>query len=337
MAEKVPEQLAGQSLIFQPLMVSPFSANWFANEVITNIPAESVGWLVAQGWRVTGITYDDTTVPPTPYYALTRESLQNWNILQSLLGEYTTAHNLATTNNAIRYNDILTSWAEMLHTSHDHFDVQFDEQDDHAALFLGDLQTYMDDITALIDQQLAELAELETNYTTHSLTATGYLLDLGTTELARINEAFDATLSQQLQQLTDRGLYSSAVAADITARNARDRNQEIVALNDRLNREKWENQHKIYEQQTGMKRQKMDEKTRAISGKIAVATQRLAGLQQEHDEWQRLMAYQLDERNKILVGIYGFVERRDDVYPSFENMVQIAVGLGDAGGAWISP
>lgn len=337
MAEKVPEQLAGQSLIFQPLMVSPFSANWFAAETITDIPAESVGWLVSQGWRITGITYDDTTVPPTPYYAMSRESLQNWNILQSLLGEYTTAHNLATTNNAVRYNDILTSWASLLHTSHDHFDVQFDEQDAHAALFLGDLQTYMDKIGVLIDEQLAELAELETNYTTHALTATGYLLDLGVTELARIHEAFDATLSQQLQKLTDDGLYNSIRAADITARNARDRNQEIVALNDRLMREQWENQHRIYEQQTGMKRQKMDEKTRAIAGKFNEATQRLAGLQQEHEEWMRLMAYQLDERNKILVGIYGFVENRTDAYPSFEALTQIAVGLGDAGGGWVTP
>lgn len=337
MAEKVPEQIAGQSLIAQPLMVSPFSPAWFAPETITNIPADSVGWLLSQGWRVTGITYDNTTNPPTPYYAMSRESLQNWQILQSLLDEYTTAHNLATTNNAVRYNDILTSWAEMLHTSHDHWDVQFEEQDAHDTQYLGDLQTFMDEITALIAEQLAELTELESNYTTHSLMATDFLVDLGATELARINEAFDATLAQQLQQLVDRGLYSSAVAADITARNTRDRNQEVAALNDRLNREKWENQHRLYEQQTGMKRQKMDEKTRAITEKIAVAKERLAGLQQEHDEWQRLMAYQLDERNKILVGIYGFVERRDDVYPSFESLTQLVTGLGDAGGGWVTP
>jgi hypothetical protein len=51
----------------------------------------------------------------------------------------------------------------------------------------------------------------------------------------------------------------------------------------------------------------------------------------------KLMAYQLDERNKILVGLYGFVERRDDVYPSFENLTQVVTALGDSGGGWVTP
>ncbi len=49
------------------------------------------------------------------------------------------------------------------------------------------------------------------------------------------------------------------------------------------------------------------------------------------------MAYQLDERNKLLIGLYGFVERREDVFPSFEGMAQLVVGLGDSGGGWVSP
>jgi hypothetical protein len=253
------------------------------------------------------------------------------------LEEYVRGYNVATTNNAVRYNDIVTNWAVMLHSSHDQFDAQFDNHDAHAIQFLGDLDAYMDAIDALIAEQLAELTELESNYTTHTLAATGFLIDLGATELARINELFDATLSQQLQQLTDRGLYSSALATDITARNTRDRNQEITALNDRLMREKLENQHHLYDQQTGMKRQKMGEKTTAIGQRFTEATQRLAGLQQQHDDCMKLMAYQLDERNKILVGLYGFVERRDDVYPSFENLTQVVTSLGDSGGGWVTP
>lgn len=318
-------------------MVSPYLPTWWAPETITDIPAESLGWLAAAGYRITGVTYDDTTVPPTPYYSLSRMALQNSLIIQSLLDAYVTASNIATTHNAVRYNDIVNSWELMLSTSHDQFEVQFEEQDVHDTLFLTDLTAYMNAIDALIAEQLAELAELETAFSLHAPTAAAFLDNLGATELARINEAFDATLSQQLQQLTDRGLYSSIVATDITARNTRDRNQEIVALNDRLMREKWENEHRTYEQQITMKRQKMDEKTRAIAGKFTEAQQRLAGLQQKHDEIMRLMAYQLDERNKILVGLYGFVERREDVGPSFESLTQVAVGLGDAGGGWVTP
>jgi hypothetical protein len=51
----------------------------------------------------------------------------------------------------------------------------------------------------------------------------------------------------------------------------------------------------------------------------------------------RLMIYQLDERNKILIGLYGFVERREDDPPSFDALTQICTGLGDAGGGWVTP
>lgn len=80
-----------------------------------------------------------------------------------------------------------------------------------------------------------------------------------------------------------------------------------------------------------------EHKHKAIVEKMNEAAQRLAGLSQTHDMCMRLMTYQLDERNKILVGLYGFVERRDDVPPNFEALVQMTAGLGDAGGGWVTP
>ena len=65
-----------------------------------------------------------------------------------------------------------------------------------------------------------------------------------------------------MKQLVDRGLYSAGLAVDVTARNTRDHNEEIVALNDRLNREKWENQHRLYEQQFRMRASTMSGKDR---------------------------------------------------------------------------
>lgn len=515
--DPVPEQNSGQFSINYVHQVTPYTPNWWGTDTITNIPSDSVGWLVAQGWNITTITYDRTTVPPTPYYTMTRESLKNWIILQSLLEEYTRAANVANTNNTIRYNDIVSSWDLMLETSHDQFDAQSAEHVSYATLYLADTDTYMNDVDALIDlnqsqllldtddasdkltEMHAKLSDLETNvvtstetidslldvqagylttfladlaskladldtdyaaqlaaidllltqgdddlatfvsdyegelsalhpeYTTHSDTATAFLVDLGATDLARINEQFDASLSEQLQLLTDRGLYSSAVAVDITARNTRDRDEQITALNDRLMREKLENQHSLYGQQVAMRDRKLngvdrlqtlrqsvtqwhtsqrdilfaqrqqiqaqhlagidkqnassqdvsrvamsererllgflqdavngvvsgkgtysqmtvqhgstlaEHKHRAIAEKMNESVQRLASLQLTHEECLRLMQYQLDERNKILVGLYGFVERRDDVPPNFEALVKIAVGLGDAGGGWVTP
>jgi hypothetical protein len=50
-----------------------------------------------------------------------------------------------------------------------------------------------------------------------------------------------------------------------------------------------------------------------------------------------LMKYMLDERNKMLVGLYGFVERREDIGPDFKDLAQITTALGDSGGGWVTP
>jgi len=64
---------------------------------------------------------------------------------------------------------------------------------------------------------------------------------------------------------------------------------------------------------------------------------RQEGLRGQHADNMKLMAYQLDERNKILVGLYGFVERREDVGPEFKQFAEICTSLGDSGGGWLTP
>jgi len=55
------------------------------------------------------------------------------------------------------------------------------------------------------------------------------------------------------------------------------------------------------------------------------------------DQNRQLMAYQIDTKNQLVVGLYGFVERRDDVAPEWKDMVQMIAGLGDSAGGWITP
>ncbi len=210
------------------------------------------------------------------------------------------------------------------------------------------------------------LAQLELDYSEHADLARGFLTGLGTTELARINEKFAASLATQTQQLVDRGLFSSAVILDITERNTRDKDEEIAALNDRLNREKLANQHTLYGQQVALRGQTLagkerlhalaqevlryrqaqtmgnaaaetSHRSRAIAEMMGISMARLQGLQGRHEDNMRLMAYQLEERNKLLIGLYGFVERREDVGPKFEELARLATGLGDSGGGWITP
>jgi hypothetical protein len=585
----VPSQNTGQGTITLAHATSAYSALWWTSQTIASIPAESVGWLVAQGWGVVNVEYDETTTPPTPYYNMGRQSLQNWQILQSLLNSWTIAYNEARDVNSFRYNQVVENWATMLSSSHTHFDAETTEQNASVSLYLGNLATYMDQVDVLIEENRAattanaatvssalsvmnaKLSDLEGNYTTHAATitnliasqlsylvefvagldaqlssldttsasyqstaatllatadgtvatyegqveallasvladytaftseiddildsatttlnshaadyesilallladytthettATGYLTGLGTTELARIAEKFASTLSAQLQQLVDRGMYSGALVVDVTARNTRDKNEEIAQLNDKLNREKLTNEHQLYEQKVGLRKSTLDGKDRlhnvrhevlrykalqlsqlhaaladvrnrtlgtrnslyatregylklslasrsdmyekataviaqhiaGVSGKATAQQQvtaaiaatrdrllgglqdavkgvlagkerfaalmlqngstlaeqrnrivvekmnehatRLTGLEKTHADNMKLMAYQLDERNKLIMGLYGFVERRTDIGPSIEDLAKICTSLGDAGGGWLSP
>ena len=391
----VPEEEPDQSQIQIVPIGSPYSLSWWTSQNITGIPTDSVGWLVAQGWQITDIVPDNSTVPPTPYYSMSRESLQNFAILQSLLNSYTIAYNDARHYNNERYNEVVEDWTEMLASSQVQFEAQISEQNTEAALYLGNLTTYMDALETLVDNNAAAmdtaiaasgvfltdaqtnyedfeaifggvLAQLELDYSEHADLARGFLTGLGTTELARINEKFAASLATQTQQLVDRGLFSSAVILDITERNTRDKDEEIAALNDRLNREKLANQHTLYGQQVALRGQTLagkerlhalaqevlryrqaqtmgnaaaetSHRSRAIAEMMGISMARLQGLQGRHEDNMRLMAYQLEERNKLLIGLYGFVERREDVGPKFEELARLATGLGDSGGGWITP
>jgi hypothetical protein len=78
-------------------------------------------------------------------------------------------------------------------------------------------------------------------------------------------------------------------------------------------------------------------KHRAIAERMNTAAQRLDGWKSIADENRKLMMYQLDERNKLLVGLYSFVERRDDIGPSWQDAARVVTSLGDAAGGWIQP
>ncbi len=371
--EIVPEQVPFQSQIVVQEMSTPIVSSWYLPKTITDIPEDSVGWLVAQGWQITGISYQQNTQPPTARYAMTRGELQTELILQYMLGEYVFAYNNALTINNLRYNEVIADWRVLIATSHDYFDDMGQLTSDYNAAFAAALEEYMTDVEGVIAEHntalgIAEttgisaaealndkLPELEANYNAHADLTRGYLTSLGATELARINEQFASTLSGQLQGLTDRGLYSSTRATDVTERNHRDRDEQIQALNDRLNRENVDNEHRLFPQLQDAVRGFIagkaqyaaitssnmvavgGQRSAVISEKMGTYETRLNGLVREFETCLKLMQYMLEERNKLTVGMFGFVERREDIGPSVADITQVAVGLGDSGGGWIAP
>ena len=337
MVDKIPDIAVGDWSINTPDMLTPWAATWWTTGTITSIPGDSVGWMLAQGWVITGVSYDGSTVPPTATYAMTKEKFNTTTVLQHLLNDFNLNRNNAKWANEVRYNEVVQHWAGSLAWTEQYMDTQADTQTSHVNVFLADLTSYMDEIDTDIDLATTNTALLANDYGTHDDTATAFLNDLGNTELARINEKFTGSLTTQLQHLTDNGMYGSVVAADLQARNTRDANEEIGALNDRLNREKWENEHRLYGQQVDMRKFTTEDKHRTIVEKMNVAQARLAGLGSKHAEDMQLMKYMIDTRNQFLVGLYGFVERRDDIGPEWNALAQIVAGLGDSGGGWISP
>lgn len=660
-ASNIPEQNPGQSELWLPRVANPALNIWWAQQTVSDVPENVMGWLVAQGYEITNIRLDNTTTPPTYYFNLKRNGLRPQDVLLDLCNSYTIAANDARTANQVRYNEILRNWTMMIDTSHEQFDAQTTVQNAQSGVYLADLDQYMDEIETLIaenraqmvldaaeakdalgqmdtrltdlevnantsadeiesllteqisnlqefitayrlrlaemdqnfashlakvlseiagldavldshvvdyNQQFAILAsnytahaaeiedaltritanvttyvadvtdiltrieadftdvesELETikgdagdlvdghaaryqsilgsltaDYEQHAVIARGFLVDLGSEELARINEEFAASLAAQIQRLVSQGFFVSKIVSDVTARNSRDRDEKVQALNDRLMREKLENQHRLYEQQVATRGRNLEGsnqlhgvqqevlryqaslvsniyglqqeiRNRVLSGKQAIFTakdaneklameiqsnlyaklqevrqrtieaadrvyqlqdlfgkwentethklyeqvqqmesQLLAGVDKEYasnqdvvrveitqrdtllqqiqdalksllsgkerfsallmqnastlaehkhkailekmntaikrlDGWQsiadqnrQLMAYQLDERNKLLIGLYSFVERREDVAPQWADMAKMIAGLGDSGGGWLTP
>lgn len=489
----VPEQDPGQDNIPILPVHNPIIGISYAVKTVSNVPENVMGWLVAQGWEITGVTSVGGTNPPTNYFALRKNALDTERALLDLCNNYTTEATTARVNNGVRYNQVISNWDRMIETSHDQFDLQTEQQNDQAGIFFTDLDDYMTAIDTLIadnqtefgfdaaeaktalvgmdvrlteleenaaasaviinnllteqetnlqeyitdyDTRLAELQQnvadhidtvlgsvgalgtvleshvadyaqqfdslvanynfhladidallenvatnvstyvtdvaailtaLGTDYTTvasdlgairvsagtlvgdhvtdyetilallssdytsqasttraivnslyydfaanatatrgitdllasdyivHDVAATGLLNGLGSTELARINEEFAARLSVQLQMLVNRGLSTATLIVDITERNHRDRDEQIQLLNDRLNREKFDGQHKLYEQQRSVRGQTIDNEHRLYDQQRAMRAQTI-------DAEQRLYEQQVGMRTRTLDG-----------------------------------
>ena len=326
----------------------PNMTNWYFTSVVAGISEEALPWMLAQGWKVNDVNTDENYTPPVTTYLMARTRLLHWNVLGSLLADFTNAFNEGRSANDKRYEDVVYAWrdvldkyqsdveafqadkvqgdtgyvtimlnyADQLGTEYDTMKADWDSYDSgDRATELGKLKTTWSaaadtaqaeydtmtsglDLPAIISGVDSAVADYETaiaafnaeyddlaaillaDFTTHQAITRALLLDLGTSELARITEAFDNSLANETQKLTDRGFYSSAIITDITNRNTRDRDDAISALNDKLNREKLDNEHKLYEEQFRMRLGGLDAAVKALDAAGKVVSMRL-----QHGQW----------------------------------------------------
>lgn len=350
---------------------TPYTPGWWTQSMVENIPESSVGWLVAQGWQI--ISASQPVADGQTFYKLGRQSMQSWVILQTLLSEYVQKYNEANAANIIRYENIITLWNETTRVSREQLDVQGDVSDAHCVVYfakLDEMVTSAQDemalalssatssgaiVAAQLADYLVKLATLEGIYDTHEAVAEALLVNLGTTELARINEQFDNLLSNLRQGMVNRGLYSSGLYAPTETRVTRERNEAIAKLNDQLSREKLDNEHKLFSQEMEVKGMVLDGKLKnaatqfqygqylvEVRTKCALTVmearmKRIQGSMEVRDKEEKLMAYQLDTRNNLVLGLFGFMEKRNDDGPSIQDMTRLITGLGDASGGWVQP
>ena len=227
----VPEQNPSQSELWLPRVINPFTTIWFNSQTYSNIPEQLMGWYVAQGFEVSNVRQDNTTVPPTNYYTVTKEGMQPLQVLLSLCNSYTIAANDARTANQVRYNQILTNWTEMIDTSHEQFDAQTEEQNAQAGVYLADLDEYMSEIETLIadnraqivvdaqaakdalDEMEVRLSDLETNAQDSAATINTLLTEQATNLGTFIND-YDAKL---LEMDTNFAAHLGAVLSQIAS------------------------------------------------------------------------------------------------------------------------
>jgi hypothetical protein len=123
---------------------------------------------------------------------------------------------------------------------------------------------------------------------------------LGTTELARINEQFDNLKARTRQELVDRGLYSSALVAQSDARVERERNEAIAALNDKLNREKLEDEHRLFGQQEEMRTKTLEGKDRVFSIRQEVLRYKAEAISRLYGQLQEARARMTSIRDSLI-------------------------------------
>lgn len=288
--------------VFRDLTPSEFTnanvGQWYFEQNIGLVPDTVVPYLAAHGFIVNGGTEHYIDGEFAGYLLnMERNKFSRLDAIQLLLNTQVFSFNEGRQLNQTRYEDLVTNTQLLLSTN------QTDVTD-----FLANSVT---NSTGYLTLMVADLDDLPDEYDTHVSTATAFLTSLGVTELARINEKYDDLLTSQAQGLTNRGFYSSALSSQVVLQVERERTQAIIELQDRLAREKWENQHRLYEQQFKMRMETL--RVRQSTGTF-------------HSE---LIRYQLDQRSNLALALYGLVERREDDYPGVGDLVATVSALGD--------
>jgi len=206
-------------------------AAWMLTFYAADVPDDALPWLLAQGWQIVSIRYDNTTTPPTPYYDLTREGMANSAVLQSLVNVYTRVYNEGRLINDLRYENIVANWSSMVSAMTTHVTAMATTSNVFASIWLGrldavmaevetdvlvnktDLQTYADDLWTKVDGLSAQLSTLTTYYTATAANIET-IITAESAALVSYMADHDVKLTEMETQLT---VYTTSIETDLAA------------------------------------------------------------------------------------------------------------------------
>lgn len=277
---------------------APPTARFFADQGIS-LPDVIAPYAAAHGFFPSG--YNAYTVDEEFagwILSMNRSKFLHSTAVDEMLGRMNNAYNEGRFHNNKRYEDLIANFEDLISKSQSHMDAAKVKLEDQLNLHLTTLTNLEDTYSDFFNDVKNDLDNLSVT------------LDA---ERTRVNNTFDALLAQSDQGNVNRGFYSSGMIASIDAGIETKRNEALTEVAEKE------------------KRLIADIALRKNEVYVSVLQMRsgLIGQQMElTNREQTFLGYQLDTRNNLAMAMYGFVERREDVYPGLGDMAALVSSLG---------
>lgn len=300
---------------------------WFKTETLEIIIGDSyglprpgmvpqaLGWFVADGWTITGkgktseshVYRKNFTIhewKKSTTYKLERKTMQSESVLQDMISEFTTAYNEGRKINNERYKEIVAAYISMVSSTQD--------------LVADELKLSEDDMD--FEKLVAWIVEsLKSGIEEFKGTIESAIGKLGAARRESIERQANNELSKARKSLVEKGLYNNTIWQSISSRIMTDKQFALNDLEEKLAKEQISTGELLL-------RVRAD-----ISGKI------LDAYRSYFDILVNKKLPLVNARNSVYKWMLDFMEHREDQYPSMENMLSLAQGLGYARGGTVSP
>lgn len=295
------------------------ASGWFETETasvkVYDDTEFSVGWLLAQGWTVTGTNFGTDQVPSLnsnyavigyfsktyTVYSLKRRKLQGERVLQAMINSFTNAYNEGRVLNDRRYDEILTIYSAI---------------NSDSVAEMNAIATTGETYDAIVD---AVIAALPTDFAEYKADVEDLLDDYGVSHRERVNTQFDNQIAAARADLISRGMYNGTVWTSVNSGIEQDR---ATALNDL--------EDKILDR-TLVAVDRIQAARISMRSGVESAANRLSEIKRTRDLGM------LEFRNAIITAMAKVIEDRDDDYPGIGELAKLAAGLGYGDGSSVRP